>query len=69
MPELIPFAGAAAHPVDFRAHVPYIMSALFLYACEFNPDELQNIFEGIVPNGVGGDELKECRQLFEKMYQ
>ena len=42
------------------------MSRLFLYAREFNPDELQNIFEGIVPDGVEDDQLKECQQQFER---
>lgn len=40
------------------------MSALFPYAREFNPDGLQSIFGGTVPNGVGGEELKAYRRLF-----
>ena len=47
-------------PAEFGARDPYVMSGLFLYAREFNPDELQNIFEGIVPDGVEDDQLKEC---------
>ena len=69
VPELIAFAKAAPCPEDFRGRVPYVMSALFLYAREFNPDELQNIFEGILPDGMDGDDLKSCQQLFEVTYQ
>lgn len=69
VPDLIPFAKAATGPADFGARPPYIMSALFLYACEFNPDELQSIFEGIVPDGMDGEDLKECQLLFERTYQ
>ena len=46
-----------------------MMSALFLHAREFNPDELQSISEGIVSNGMDGEDLKECQQLFERMHQ
>ena len=56
--ELFPIAKTAADPTDFGARVPCIMSALFLYAREFNPHELQSIFDGIVPNTVDGEEPK-----------
>ena len=69
VPNLIPFAKAATGPADFGARLPYIMSALFLYAREFNPDELQSIFEGVAPDGLDGEDLKECQQLFERTYQ
>lgn len=49
--------------------MPYIMSALFLYAREFNTDELRSIFRGIVPNGVDSDDLEEYRQLFDNTYE
>ena len=68
-PELIPFAKASTDTADFGARMPYIMSALFLYAREFNTDELRSIFRGIVPNGVDSDDLKEYRQLFDNAYE
>ena len=68
VPDLIPFAKAATGPAaDFGASAP--LSALFLYAREFNPDELQSIFDGIVSDGMDGEALEECQQLFERTYQ